>query len=183
MPAAALIFAPTVAGGALISKKAKAKKAQAAANQWSTQFPLVDDYASMEAMVDKANTQLKTLNANEPKKLFSGHAKWKIQRDELSKWIGVMKSHLKDLKTGLSMASTNVAPAPTPAAIAEAPLPIPAAEPVSADVMPANYVAEAESAVEGVVENLATPTKKGTNWLLIGGLVIGAFVLVKAFKK
>lgn len=183
MPAAALIFAPTIAGGTILSKKAKAKRAQAAANQWSNEFPLLDDYASMQASIARAQAQLKTLNSQEPKKVFSGHKKWKVQRDELSKWIGVMKSHLKDLKSGLDLASTNVAPAPTPAAIAQTPLPIPATEPVSADVMPASYVAQVENAVEEVAGNLATPTKKGTNWLLIGGLVIGAIVLVKAFKK
>ena len=180
MPAAALIFAPTVAGGAIISKKAKAKRAQAAANKWSTQFPLVDDYASMQAMILRASAQLKTLSAQNVRGRASKTLKAEIA--ELSKWIGVMKSHLKDLKSGLDLASTNVKAAPTPTAIAEAPLPMPAPEPVSTDVVPSSLVAAGENVAEAA-ENLAAPTKKGTNWLLIGGLVLGAFVLVKAFKK
>jgi hypothetical protein len=181
MPAAALIFAPTIAGGAIISKKAKAKRAQAAANKWSTQFPLVDDYDSMQAMILRASAQLKTLNSQNVRGRASKTLKAEIA--ELSKWIGVMKAHLKDVKSGLDLASTNVAQAPNPATIAQIPLPMPATEPVSSDVMPASYVAQAETAIGEAAGNLAAPTKKGTNWLLIGGLVIGAIVLVKVFKK
>ncbi len=179
MPAAALIFAPTIAGGALLSKKAKAKRAQAASNKWSTQFPLVDDYASMQAMIDKANLQLKTLNAQK-----GGTKKFKAEKAELAKWLGVMKSHLKDLKVGLDMASTNVQVAPTPTAIAESPLPI-GQEATTNDSVASGVASGALAAVQSVAsgENLATDTKKGTNWLLIGGVVVGVVVLYKLFKK
>lgn len=185
MPAAALIFAPTAGALGILSKKAKAKRAQAAANKWSTQFPLLDDYASMQANIEKANLQLKTLNGQRPK---SGGVlkKWKAETAELSKWIGVMKGHLKDLKVGLDMASTNVQPAPAPASIALAPLPV--------EQAPTTVGQEAATTEGGVTtgdvaqnvangQNLATTTKKTTNWLLIGGIAVGAIVLYRLLKK
>ena len=182
MPAPVLgaIFAPTVAGGLVLSKKAKAKRAQAAANKWSTQFPLVDDYASNQAMILKANEQLKVISASKPKGMTK--AKWRAEISELSKWIGVMKGHSKDLQTGLDMASTNVTTAPTPMEVAQTPLPIPA---TPQEAMPSESALQA-GAIEGatqVGDNLAAPTKKGTNWLLIGGVVVGAIVLFRLIKK
>lgn len=39
----------------------------------------------------------------------------------------------------------------------------------------------AENVANG--DNLATATKKPTNWLLIGGVVVGAVLLFRMFKK
>jgi hypothetical protein len=109
MPAPVAVFlAPTIGGAALLSKKKQARRAQAASNKWSTQFPLVDDYASQQAMISQAQLQLKTLQAQGSK---SKQVRAEIA--QLSKWIGVMKAQLKDLKTGLDMASTNMQKAPT----------------------------------------------------------------------
>jgi hypothetical protein len=183
MPAAALIFAPTAAGVGILSKRAKARREQAAANKWSTAFPLVDDTASMDAMIEKAKLQLKTLNAQKPKKPNKSYVEGVRQ---LSKWIGVMQAHRKDLKVGMSMASTNTQSAPTPAAIAQAPLPVGVAQtpsPVAPDASPAplGEQAVAENMQNG--DNLASDTKKPTNWLLIGGIVVGAIVLYKIVKR
>jgi hypothetical protein len=92
-----------------------------------------------------------------------------------------MKSHLKDLKVGLDMASTNTQVAPTPTTIAETPLPIgqqPTSENAPSGVTSGDV---AQGVANG--ENLASDTKKGTNWLLIGGVVVGVVVLYKLFKK
>ena len=162
MPApVALFLAPTVGGAALLSKKKQARRAQAASNKWSTQFPLVDDYASQQAMINQAQLQLKTLQGQ------GGKSKQvKAEIAQLSKWIGVMKAQAKDLKTGMDMASTNIQKAPTPTD--NAPTGV-----TTGDV--------AENVANG--DNLATATKKPTNWLLIGGVVVGAVVLFRMFKK
>ena len=178
MPAPIAVFvAPALGGAALLSKKKQARRAQAASNKWSTQFPLVDDYASQQAMINQAQLQLKTLQAQ------GGKSKQvKAEIAQLSKWIGVMRAQLKDLKTGMDMASTNIQKAPTPTAIASAQLPV------------AQMAAPTENAPTGVTsgdvaenvangDNLASATKKPTNWLLIGGLVVGAVVLYRMFKK
>ena len=108
--------------------------------------------------------------------------KWRAEISELSKWIGVMKGHSKDLKTGLDMASTNVTTAPTPMEVAQTPLPIPAPP---QETMPSESAlqAGAVAGAEQAGENLAAPTKKGTNWLLIGGVVVGAIVLFRLITK
>ena len=54
MPAPIAVFvAPALGGAALLGKKKQARRAQAASNKWSTQFPLVDDYASQQAMINQ----------------------------------------------------------------------------------------------------------------------------------
>ena len=93
-----------------------------------------------------------------------------------------MTAQLKDLKTGRDMASTNIQKDPTPTAISSAQLPV------------AQMAAPTENAPTGVStgdvaenvangDNLASATKKPTNWLLIGGVVIGAVLLFRMFKK
>jgi len=110
MPAPIAVFvAPALGGAALLSKKKQARRAQAASNKWSTQFPLVDDYASQQAMINQAQLQLKTLQGQGMKS-----KQVKAEITQLSKWIGVMRAQLKDLKTGMDMASTNMQKAPTP---------------------------------------------------------------------
>lgn len=178
MPAPIAVFvAPALGGATLLSKKKQARRAQAASNKWSTQFPLVDDYASQQAMISQAQLQLKTLQAQGSKS-----KQVKAEITQLSKWIGVMRAQLKDLKTGMDMASTNMQKAPTPTAIASAQLPVaqmaPATENAPTGVTSGDV---AENVANG--DNLASATKKPTNWLLIGGLVVGAVVLYRMFKK
>lgn len=178
MPAPVAVFlAPTIGGAALVSKKKQARRAQAASNKWSTQFPLVDDYASQQAMINQAQLQLKTLQAQ------GGKSKQvKAEIAQLSKWIGVMRAQLKDLKTGMDMASTNIQKAPAPTAIASAQLPVTQVG-TTTDNAPTGVSTGdvAENVANG--DNLASATKKPTNWLLIGGVVIGAVLLFRMFKK
>jgi len=178
MPAPVAVFlAPTAGGIALISKRKQARRAQAASNKWSTQFPLVDDFASQQAMINQAQLQLKTLQAQ------GGKSKQvKAEIAQLSKWIGVMKAQLKDLKTGLDMASTNIQKAPSPKAISESSLPV-AQITTGTDNIPTGVSSTdvAQNVANG--GNLATATKKPTNWLLIGGVVVGVVLLFRMFKK
>lgn len=178
MPApVALFLAPTVGGAALLSKKKQARRAQAASNKWSTQFPLVDDFASQQAMINQAQLQLKTLQGQ------GGKSKQvKAEIAQLSKWIGVMKAQAKDLKSGMDMASTNLQKAPAPATIASAQLPVTQVG-TTTDNAPTGVTTGdvAENVANG--DNLATATKKPTNWLLIGGVVVGAVLLFRMFKK
>jgi len=178
MPAPAAIFlAPTAGGVVLLSKKKQAKRAQAASNKWSTQFPLVDDFASQKAMLDKAQLQLKTLQAQ------GGKSKQvKAEIAQLSKWIGVMKAQAKDLKTGMDMASTNVQKAPSPNAISQSQLPV---TQVGSGVENAPTGVTTSDVAENVAngDNLATATKKPTNWLLIGALAVGSIVVFRMLKK
>jgi len=178
MPAPAAIFlAPTAGGIAVISKRKQARRAQAASNKWSAQFPLVDDFASQQAMISKAQLQLKTLQAQ------GGKSKQvKAEISELSKWIGVMKSQLKDLKTGMDMASTNLQKAPSPKTIADSALPVGQVGTVT-DNAPTGVSSTdvAQNVANG--DNLATATKKPTNWLLIGALAVGAIVVFRMLKK
>lgn len=187
MPAPAAVFlAPTAGGIALINKKKQARRQQAAANKWSTQFPLVDDFASQQALIDKANLQLRNLQGKSGK----GESKQtKVDRLQLSKWIGVMKAQAKDLKTGLDMASTNQGQAPSPDQIQNAPLPV-APIPTRGSGLgqgsaPAgNSLSSQEVAqAEANGENIAADTKKPTNWLLIGGIAVGAILLFSLMRR
>lgn len=178
MPAPAAIFlAPTAGGIAVVSKKKQARRAQAASNKWSTQFPLVDDFESQKAFINKAQLQLKTLQAQ------GGKSKQvKAEIAQLSKWIVVMKAQAKDLKTGLDMASTNLQKAPSPTSVAQSQLPV---TQVGTATQNAPTGVSSTDVAENVAsgENIAAATKKPTNWLLIGGLAIVAVLLFRKFKK
>lgn len=181
MPApVALFLAPTAGGVALLNKKKQARRQQAAANKWSTQFPLVDDFASQQAMIDKANLQLRTLSGKSGK----GESKQsRADRQQLAKWIGVMKAQAKDLKTGMDMASTNQGQAPSPAQIQNAALPMPPSPTRGADTSGAALSSQEVAQAEANGENIAADTKKPTNWLLIGGIAVAAILLFSMIRK
>ena len=185
MPApVALFLAPTAGGVALLNKKKQARRQQAAANKWSTQFPLVDDFASQQAMIDKANLQLRTLSGKSGK----GESKQsRADRQQLAKWIGVMKAQAKDLKTGMDMASTNQAQAPSPAQIQNAPMlysPTRGSGLGQGSAPAGNSLSSQEVAQsEANGENIAADTKKPTNWLLIGGIAVGAILLFSLMRR
>ena len=181
MPAPAAVFlAPTAGGVALLNKKKQARRQQAAANKWSTQFPLVDNYASQQAMIDKANLQLRTLVGKSGK----GESKQaRADRQQLSKWIGVMKAQAKDLKTGMDMASTNQGQAPTAAQIQNTALPVPPSPTRGADTSGAALSSQEVAQAEANGENIAADTKKPTNWLLIGGIAVGAILLFSMMRR
>lgn len=172
MPAP-LFFAVPAAVGIGVSKKAENKRKQAAANEFSKRYPLVDDLGTMEASLAAAKLELKNLNNMAAK--TAGAKRVKARNiDLLSKWTLVMSGHVKDLKAGINVASSQVAPAPAQP-VAEAPAPS-----VAAPVAPAQEVVAAETV--GTEISAETP-KKGVNWLLIGGVAVGVFVVYKMLKK
>jgi hypothetical protein len=165
MPAPIFLAVPTGVGIA-VSKKAENKRRQAASNEYSKKYPLVDDLSSMEASLSNARLELKNLNnmaAN-----TAGAKRVKARNSyTLSKWTLVMSGHIKDLKAGMNMASSQVAPIPAQATVA----PVVAQEEASAPAQTAG-------------EEIAGETpKKAVNWLLIGGVAVGAFLIYKLIKK
>jgi hypothetical protein len=76
-----------------------------------------------------------------------------------------MSSHIKDLKAGMNMASSQVSPAQKVEGEKSSEL---------------NPVAPPQ---EEVLDMVGENPKKGVNWLLIGGVAVGAFVIYKLIKK
>ena len=171
MPApAAIFFAPTAGAAVLASKRKQAKRAQAAANKWSGQFPLTDDRASMQQTLSAAELQLKTLRAQKPKGGINAKT-WKADEAELARWIGAIKGHIRGLKSGLDTSSTNV-PAPALSQPAQAPTAAPAPQPAEQ----APLTTEAIDKQSG-----AAPNKP--NYLLYAGIAVGVILLARALKK
>jgi hypothetical protein len=176
MAAAAVFLAPTVVGGTLLSKRAENRRKQAAANAFSQKYPLVDNPASNSAAIQAAKAELKAINASPARTPGAKRVKNRNSA-ELSKWIAVMESHGKDLKAGMAVATTQSA------AVASMAPNVANTPPV---VMPPSQggTQEPETPAEAAAaENMAAPTKGGTNWLLIGGIAIGAIVLYKIIKR
>jgi hypothetical protein len=172
---ALLFIAPTVGGGILASKKAENRRKQAAANAFSQKYPLVDDIGANSAALQTAKAELKAINASPARTAGAKRVKNRNSA-ELSKWIAVMESHGKDLKAGMAVATTQSAVASMAPNVANTP-------PV---VMPPSQggTQEPETPAEAAAaENMAAPTKGGTNWLLIGGIAIGAIVLYNIVKR
>lgn len=176
---------PYVAAGVGLglSKRAENKRRQAAANEYSRKYPLTDDCPSMEASIQTAVVELRNLDKLRPKN--AGEKRVKNRNSAtLRSWLLVMREHLKDLTCGINVASTVVA-APAPV-IATKEIVAPPA--IASDVLPVEQTIKAteETVVDEVAgsQNLAAPTKKkGVNWLLIGGLAVGAVVIFKFMKK
>jgi hypothetical protein len=162
-----------VGGAAIaISKKAENKRKQAAANEYSKKYPLVDNIDSMQASLEAAKSELKNLKNMVAK--TAGAKRVKARNSfALTEWTSIMNGHIKDLKSGMNVASSeSVSPVVMPSSNKE--LPIPEKVPQSTENSP-----EATND-----ENLPeSDNKKGVNWFLIGGVAIGAFVIYKLIKK
>ena len=168
MPAPLLIVPAGI--GIAASKKAENKRRQAAANEYSKKYPLVDDIGSMQASLAAAQKELKNLNVMPANTAGAKRVKSR-NIATLNKWVIVISGHINDLKSGMNVASSQVAPTPAQ----------PVVEPI---VAPIPAVQEAEAAVANVeAENSAETPKKGVNWLLIGGVAIGVFAIYKLIKK
>lgn len=162
----------------IVARKAEQKRKQAAANQFSSKYPLTDSCDEMKQYISDAEKELKIINVS-PAQTAGAKRVRKRNMDALSSWITVMKNHLKDLTCGIAIASSQPA-----GAAPVAPVAVQSAAP-AASIAPAAPVAAAEVAAPAQSgENLAAPTReKGVNWLLIGGLAVGAFLLFKTLKK
>jgi hypothetical protein len=164
---------PILAGGALaLSKRNENKRKQAAANEYSKKYPLVDNIDSMESSLEAAKSELKNLKNMVAK--TAGAKRVKARNSfALTEWTSIMNGHIKDLKSGMNVASSeSVSPVVIPSSNKE--LPIPEKVPQGTENSP-----EATND-----ENLPkADNKKGVNWFLIGGVAIGAFVIYKLIKK
>jgi hypothetical protein len=164
MPAPLLIVPAGI--GIAVSKKAENKRRQAASNEFSKRYPLLDDLGSMESSLASAKLELKKLNSMAANTAGAKRVKAR-NTDLLNKWTLVMSSHIKDLKAGMNMASSQVAPVPAQATVA----PVVAQEEAPAPAQTAGEEISAEA------------PQKGVNWLLIGGVAVGAFLIYKLIKK
>jgi hypothetical protein len=168
---------PIVAGAAALglSKRAENRRKQAAANQFSGKYPLLNDCPAMESSISTALGELKTIDAT-PAKTAAARRVKKRNSDTLRSWLLVMREHLKDLTCGINVASTSVAPVPAQA-VSSAQI-----SPILDMGQAVPTVAQEEVAQESV--NLAAPTKKkGVNWILIGGVAVAGYFIYKFLKK
>lgn len=205
-----LPFIPIAAGGATIaaiSKRKEARRRAAASNEFSRKYPLSDDPAEMAKLVAAAELELKTF-----KGLPAGNkAQRRVKTrnvETLQSWVNVMKEHNKDLMAtnnpGTFMtAITEKIVAPGQPSTVQATLTQSSgdyappsgysAPPTDRTVLPSspslssgmNSTPDAgESAGGGQEEqSLAAGTKKGVNWLLIGGVAIVGFIAYRMIKK
>ena len=162
MPAPLLIVPAGI--GIAVSKKAENKRRQAASNEFSKRYPLLDDLGSMESSLASAKIELKNLNNMSANTAGAKRVKAR-NTDLLNKWTLVMSGHIKDLKAGMNMASSQVSPAQK-------------VEGEKASQL--NPVAPPQEEVSDMAGE--TP-KKGVNWLLIGGVAVVAFLIYKSIKK
>jgi hypothetical protein len=161
----------------IVARKAEQKRKQAAANQFSSKYPLTDSCDEMKQYISDAEKELKIINVS-PAQTAGAKRVRKRNMDALGSWITVMKNHLKDLTCGISVASSQPSTPVTTSTVQAVNTPVSAPATV-APVAPVEMVAPSEN-----TQNLAAPTReKGVNWLLIGGLAIGAFLLFKTLKK
>jgi hypothetical protein len=170
---------PIVAGGGLaigLSKRASNRRKQAAANEYSKKYPLLDDVGAMDSSITAAVNELKNIDAVPAKTAGAKRVK-KRNSDTLRSWLLVMKEHAKDLSVGMNLATTQVTNS--------------AGElPIKQDVLysPPQFNKDALSNAtvlnSNQSANLAEGTqKKGVNWLLIGGFIVAGFIVYKIVKK
>jgi len=177
--AAAILLAPTVGVATVISKRKQARRAQAAANKWSNQFPLSDNPGAMQQTLSAAQLQLKTLRGQRPKGGLGSAAalkKWRADEAQLVKWISTIKDHIKDLKSGLDVSSTNIPGAPVAGQVVQAST----ATAVSAPAPRGD--ADEQLTTEGIDQQTGAAAKK-PNYLLYAGIAVGVILLVRALKK
>jgi len=154
-------------------KRKQTRRLEASKNAFSQKYPIVEDVAILESTIVKAEQELKALSVAPTKNASQRRIKTQTM-DVLSKWIITLKDELRDTKAELSLIASqtpSVAPTPTLPTTTQAtplatnPTPIVAGEVVQ------------------VSQNLATPTKKGVNWILIGGILVGGYLIYKISKK
>lgn len=164
-----IFLAPTALVGIGLSKKAENKRSQAAANEFSKKYPLVDDITTMESYLSAAKTELKSIASMSANTAAARRVKNR-NGSQLTKWTLVMGSHIKDLKSGMNMASSQVAPIPAMALLSSK-APIEAQQEVVPDMQNEGSQMSADS------------TKKGVNLLFVGGLAVAVFLIYKMLKK
>lgn len=182
MAVAAAIFIPAGAVTVGLSKRAQNRRKQAAANEFSKKYPLIDDAGTMDSYIMSAKSELRSINASPAETAGAKRVKNRNSQT-LNKWISVMSEHRRDLQAGLNIASSQVDVKPTsgntgivPPKISDSPYPaLPSLEKDEPKPAPTEDAASTETA--------AQTQKKGVNWLLIGGVVIGVILVTRMLKK
>jgi hypothetical protein len=170
MPIGFLPILAVPTGIGIIAKRKQARKMQGARNAFSKKYPLLEDVSSMEASISNAEKELSAIKRAPTKNAAARRAQG-LSVSALSAWIITMKDQLRDLKAEISVATTSSSIVPT--------MPNTSAQPVQQAQVP---IVAGTPIQNG--ENLAAPTvKKGVNWLLIGGLVVGGYFVYKLMKK
>lgn len=162
-----LIFAPAGVATVAVTKRAQNRRKQAAANEFSKKYPLADDVNTLDGYIRTAEIELKNIKSAPAETAAIKRVKARNSQ-ALTKWIGVMKEQRRDLSVGINVASTVAAPVPAPVEVA------------ATEVVNKTEVA-ATPEVENV--NVSETPKKGVNWLLIGGVAVGAVIVYKLLKK
>jgi hypothetical protein len=158
-------------------KRKQTRRLEASKNAFSQKYPIVEDVAILESTIVKAEQELKALSVAPTKNASQRRIKTQTM-DVLSKWIITLKDELRDTKAELSLIASqtpSVAPTPTLPTTTQA---TPLATPLATNPTP---IVAGE--VVQVSQNLATPTKKGVNWILIGGILVGGYLIYKISKK
>lgn len=169
---------PLGLGATAISKIVKRKqerKTNAAKNVFSQNFPLSEDIPTLENNIAKADADLKKLNAAPTKNAAQRKSK-ALNIRVLSDWIITLKEELRDNKAEAEIIRQAQAKAQ---AQNVAPSPINAITPI---LTPSQVPIVANQTLE-VGQNMATPTKKGVNWLLIAGVGVGGYILYQLLKN
>jgi hypothetical protein len=87
------LFGKTVVGG-------EAQRKEAAANEFSTKYPLINECNALQRQIDAAKAELSNINASRPSTAGGKRIK-KRNADALGSWINEMKNYLKDLTCGI----------------------------------------------------------------------------------
>jgi len=87
------LFGKTIVGG-------EAQRKEAAANQFSSKYPLTNDCGTLQSTIDAAKAELANINASRPSTPGGKRIK-KRNADALNAWLNEMKNYLKDLTCGI----------------------------------------------------------------------------------
>lgn len=160
---------------ASIYKRKQTRRLEASKNAFSQKYPISEDVTILESTIAKAEQELKALGVAPTKNASQRRIKSQTM-DVLTKWIITLKDELRDNKAELSLKAsqtpqTQVAPTPS----------LPTTTQVSTPTSNMTPIVAGEQVQ--VAENLATPTKKGVNWILIGGILVGGYLIYKISKK
>lgn len=172
------ILALAPLGALAISKRAKNRKKQAAANVYSQKYPLLDNYASMQSSISAAQADLATINAA-PAKTRPAKQTKKRNQQTLGSWISVMKAHLKDLQMGVQEATTQTVVESAQNAVVSPT----SSSSVASEAASVTSPSSDSSGDMSVAETTSPIQKKGVNWIWVGAGLVGAVIVYKLIVK
>lgn len=174
--------------------RAENKRRQALSNKYSQKYPLSDDANRMNILISQAQNELLNIR-NTPISAAAAKRVKKREDELLSKWITTMQAHSRDLQSGLTVAVSETAAEVLP--IREKPKELvierateakilekidsAAQTPISASQTGVAAVIAQEGGVLGALP--VEEQRKKINWLLLGGIAVGAILLYKFIKK